>query len=325
MSSLVAGLFQKADIIVTTSPQFFVNFTGLALTRLKRVPWIFELRDLWPESIRAVGAIQEGEVLDMLERIELFFYRRATRVIALTPSFKRNLVQRGIDEHKIDVVPNGANLDVFSPQNKDQGLIAELGLQNRFVIAYIGTHGMAHSLEFIVRSLAELNDPEIHFLFIGDGGVKRNIVQTAGQLQLKNVTFLEPMPKQEVRRYLSISDVSLVPLIKKETFKTVIPSKIFEAAAMRKPILLGVDGQAREIVEEHGAGLFFEPENEGDFLDKVRLIKEDKGLYERLQDGCEALARAYDRKQLAGEMYACLREVAGGRMTEDGGIEEEDR
>ena len=158
ISGGLAGLFHKADVILTTSPQFFVNFSGYALGKLKGRPWFFELRDLWPESIRTVGAMQESKILDVLERMELFFYRSAKKVVAVTPAFKRNLVQRGIDPHKVEVIPNGSNLELFRPGEDKAGLKQSLGLDGLFVVSYIGTHGMAHSLPFIVRSIARLGD-----------------------------------------------------------------------------------------------------------------------------------------------------------------------
>jgi len=308
-SSFLAGLFQKADIIVATSPQFFTTWSALALAGLKRKPWIFELRDLWPESIRTVGAIKQGPTLDMFEKIELFLYRKAARVVTVTDAFKRNLIARGIDTDKIDVVTNGANLDLYQERGRNEALLEKHGLKGKFVVGYIGTHGMAHSLEFIVDSLDKVTDDAIHFLFIGDGAKKADVVRLAKAKGLRNATFLSPIPKELVPEYMSITDVALVPLLKSNTFRTVIPSKIFEASAMRKPILLGVEGQAREIVEGYGAGICFEPENENDFLAKLQTLKSDVKLYGSLQEGCAKLALAFDRKRLAAEMFSILQNI----------------
>lgn len=310
LTGFLAGIFQKADIVLTTSPQFFTNFAGYGLSLFRRKPWVFELRDLWPESIRTVGAMKESKILDLFEKIELKFYRRADRIVAVTPAFKRNLVSRGICADKIDVITNGVNPDLFKPMERDAALEKELGLQGKFVIAYIGTHGMAHSLEFIVRSIAKIDDPDIHFLFVGDGAKKEDILKAAQECSITNATFLPPVPKDEVSRYISLSDVALVPLMKSDTFKTVIPSKIFESSAMRKPILLGVEGQAQEIVEEHGAGICFEPENEADFLEKIQILKANTKQYAALQEGCTRLAMAYNRNTLALRMLEIMEEVA---------------
>ncbi len=301
------GLFQKHDIVIATSPQFFTTWAAWGISKIRRKPWIFELRDLWPESIRTVGAMKQERVLDWLEKIELGLYRDADKVVAVTEAFKSNLIQRGIESDKIEVVTNGSNVDLFFPREKDHSLLQSLNLENKFIIGYIGTHGMAHSLDFIVRSISKINDENIHFLFVGDGSMKSKIIEIASELSLKNITFIKPIVKEEVPRYLSIIDVSLAPLIKSDTFKTVIPSKIFEASAMQKPTLLGVEGQAQKIIEKYGAGLCFKPENEEDFIEKLLVLKNNKFLYKRSQEGCKQLALDFDRKKLANKMLKILR------------------
>jgi glycosyltransferase involved in cell wall biosynthesis len=306
--SFLVGLFQKYDIIIATSPQFFTTWSAVALSKLHRKPWVFELRDLWPESIRTVGAIKKSKVLDWLEAVELWLYRDSTRVIAVTDAFKGNLIDRGIDVSKIDVVTNGANLELYQPCKKNEKLLNQLGLKGKFIIGYIGTHGMAHNLDFIVRAIAKVQDPNIHFLFIGDGAMKKTVVGLAKNLKLKNTTFLEPISKDLVPVYISIIDVSLAPLIKSETFKTVIPSKIFEASAMQKPTLLGVEGQAQKIIEGYNAGVCYKPEDEVDFLYKLHKIT-NQDSYIDLQNGCDKLAHDFDRSQLADKMLNILTNI----------------
>ncbi len=308
-SAFWVGLFQKADVIVATSPQFFTTWTAVGISKIRRKPWIFELRDLWPESIRTVGAMKQSRVLEWLEKVELWLYRDADRVVAVTEAFKENLIGRGINAEKIDVVTNGANLEWYFAREKNKTLLKSLGLEGKFIVGYIGTHGMAHNLDFIVTALKNVDDPDIHFLFVGGGAMKQTVVEMAERLALKNVTFLDPVSKEEVSDYLSIIDVSLAPLKKSDTFKTVIPSKIFEASAMRKPTLLGVEGQAQEIIEKYGAGLYFKPEDETDFLEKLERLKNDKTLYETCLSGCEKLARDFDRKVLAKKMLGIITKV----------------
>jgi len=302
------GLFKKYDIIIATSPQFFTTWAAWGLSKIKRKPWIFELRDLWPESIKTVGAMKQGKTIEILEKIELALYKDCNKVIVVTDAFKTNLISRGIDSEKIEVVTNGANLELFQPKVKDQKLPESLELRDKFIVGYIGTHGMAHSLDFIICSIAKISDNTIHFLFIGDGAMKKTIVELAKELHLQNITFLDPISKNEVPRYLSVCDVSLAPLKKDENFKTVIPSKIFEASAMRKPTLLGVEGQAQEIIEKYNAGLCFEPENEKDFIKKLKQMK-DKKLYQKLQQGCEKLAEDFNRKTLADKMLKIIKSL----------------
>lgn len=308
-SAFWIGLFQKYDIIIATSPQFFTTWAGWGLSKIRRKPWIFELRDIWPESIKTVGVMKQGFVIDILEKIELALYHDATRVIAVTDAFKSNLIRRGIPSEKIDVITNGSNVELFFARPKDQALLAQLNLTGKFIIGYIGTHGLAHSLDFIIQSIPKISDPDIHFLFIGDGSMKSTITEIAEKLKLSNVTFLPPVSKNQVPEYLSICDISLAPLKKEDNFKTVIPSKIFEASAMQKPTLLGVEGQAQEIIEGYDAGLCFEPENEQDFILKVMQMKQDHHRYCEMQEGCSKLAEAYDRKKLANRMLAILSKI----------------
>ncbi len=307
------GLFQKHDVIVATSPQFFTTWTASALSKIRRTPWIFELRDLWPESIKTVGAMKQGKAIDILEKIELWLYKDADKVIPVTNAFKTNLIARGIDENKIDVITNGSNVELFAPRQKDTELLATLGLEGKFIIGYIGTHGMAHSLDFIVNSLKDVKNKNIHFLFVGDGAMKETILSIAKDLSLSNISFHAPVSKDDVPKYLSIIDVSLAPLKKSDTFKTVIPSKIFEASAMLKPTLLGVQGQAQEIIQEYHAGLCFIPEDKTDFLNTLNKLADSKEIYQDLQVGCAKLAKAYDRKVLAKSMLNLIVDTAENR------------
>jgi len=306
--SFFIGIFQKHDIIIATSPQFFTTWSGWAISKIRRKPWIFELRDLWPESIKTVGVMKQGYIINLLEKIELGLYKSCNRVVAVTDAFKNNLIARGIENNKIEVVTNGSNMELFYPRKVDISLLKSLGLEGKFVVGYIGTHGMAHNLDFIIKAIEKISDSDVHFLFIGDGAMKSKIVNTSKELQLKNISFLDSVSKDEVPRYLSIIDISLAPLKKDDNFKTVIPSKIFESSAMQKPILLGVQGQAQEILEKYGAGVCFEPDNEKDFIEKLSALK-DISFYQKCQDGCVKLAADYDRKKLADKMLDIIDKI----------------
>jgi glycosyltransferase involved in cell wall biosynthesis len=313
LTSFIAGLRVRADVIVATSPQFFTTLSGAALSLIKRRPWIFELRDLWPESIAALGAMRNSAALHWLERLELALYRNATRVVPVTEAFRRNLIERGIDPAKIGVVTNGVLLDTFVAGDKDPELVRRFDLEGKTVIAYIGTHGAAHALGFMLDCAAELRGRPYHFLFVGSGAERQALLAKAEAMRLDNVSFVEPVPKAEVVRFIATCDMMLVPLKKADVFKTVIPSKIFEAAAMRRPILLGVDGQAREIVEEFGAGRYFEPENKAAFIEALKAAQ-DPDAVARMKTGCDALAQAYDRRRLADAMLDELRLAAKSKV-----------
>ena len=311
--AFIVGLFQKFDLIVATSPQFFTTWAGWGLSKIKRKPWIFELRDIWPESLRTVGALKQEKLLNFLEKIELGLYRDAKQVIAVTDAFKNNLIARGIATNKISVITNGSNNKLFYLRPKNKNLLKNLKLQDKFIVGYIGTHGMAHSLDFIINSIAKIKDNEIHFLFIGEGAIKSDIVELSNRLSLKNITFLDSISKEEVPLYLSICDISLAPLKNRKNFREVIPSKIFEASAMGKPTLLGVKGEAQKIIEKYNAGLCFIPEDEEDFLLKLNELKESD-TYLRCQEGCVQLAKDYDRKNLAEKMLVILDKVVNKEL-----------
>lgn len=308
-TSFIASFTCRFDVVIATSPQFFTTWSAYAISLFRRKPWVFELRDLWPESIKTVGAMNESYVYKFLERIEMFLYRRANMIVPVTDAFKKRLVDRGVSEEKIKVIPNGCNTALYTPAGKDAGLENELGLQDKFVVGYLGTHGMAHSLDFIIQSIKKVNDPSMHFLFVGAGAKKNDIMRLAKELNLTNVTFLPPVCKEEVPKYLSIMDVCLAPLIKSDTFKTVIPSKIFETAAMGKPILLGVEGQAQQIVENYRTGLCFTPEDTDSFLEGVFRLKNEPDLYDELKSNCSNLVKDFDRTVLADKMLMHLAKI----------------
>lgn len=302
-----ASLFVKTDIIVATSPQFFTAVAGRWSAFFKRRPWVMEVRDLWPESIRAVGMAKGRERwLDRLEKLELSLYRNANRVIVVTNSFKNNISSRGISNKKIEVITNGVVIDRFNPRPKNNELLVKLNLAGKFIISYIGTHGLAHKLDFILHCARKVPE-QVHFLLIGDGAEKRNLEALHKKMTLPNVSMLPAVPKAEITSYLSITDVALVNLKKSDTFKKVIPSKIFEAAAMGKPILLGVEGESKEIIEQYAAGLCYEPEHEESFLQALQKLYTDNDLYHKCSQNAIKMADQYDRTKKAKHLMEILK------------------
>jgi glycosyltransferase involved in cell wall biosynthesis len=308
VTSFIAGLFVNTDIILATSPQFFTALGGRTLSFWKRKPWIMEVRDLWPESIKTVGAMKDNVFIRYFEWQERRCYRSALKIIVVTDSFKENLIKKGVSDDKIAIVKNGANLELYQAKEKNEDLIISLGLKGKIILGYIGTHGMAHDLEFILNCAGKLLEisPAYHFLFIGDGAEKNRMLKKVKDENLVNVTMLDSVPKSYVNEYLSIMDAAIINLKKSELFLSVIPSKIFETAAMQIPILLGVDGEAREIIEKYNAGLYYEPGNMADFIKKVNELCTDFEQYQNYTVGCKLLAESYDRKILAKEMFAII-------------------
>ena len=311
ISGCIASVFvRKVDIVVGTSPQFFTAVSAWLVSSYKRKPFVFEVRDLWPESISAVGAMHQTKILRLLEKLELFLYRRAARIVVVTNAFKDNLVRRGIDGKKIFVVTNGADLKKFIPREKDRNLIVNHGLEYKFIVGYIGTHGLAHGLETILCAAKIISqrgfDNKIHFLFLGDGANKIKLTKMANELDLKNVTFLGSVPKSEVVRYWSILDISIVILKRKKLFKSVIPSKIFEAMSMGIPILHAVEGESAEIIKNSGGGIVITPEDPVDMAESViRLSHDNTGLVELGRKG-QIASSSFDRTTLAHDMLNVL-------------------
>lgn len=314
LTGAVAALFvRKVDVVVGTSPQFFTACAAWMVGGLKRVPWVFELRDIWPESIKAVGAMQDSLAIRVLERIELFLYRHASRIVAVTHAFKDTLIRRGIDGSKIDVITNGVDLSTFSPLPKDAGLSAELELHNSFVAGYIGTHGLAHGLETLLDAAETLQQvpgaENIRFLFLGDGAKKAELVESAKARGLRNVTFVASVPKEQVPRYWSLLDVSIIHLRKTELFTSVIPSKLFECMGMGIPVLHGVAGESAAIVQTEQVGDVFESDNAQQLVDALLKLRADEARLKNYEANGLSAAKRYDRKQLAANMLEILKKV----------------
>jgi len=313
--AFLASLFVKTDVVIATTPQFFTALFGQFAAFLKRKPWIMEVRDLWPESIKAVDAIKHNRVINFLEKIELYLYRQADRIIVNTDSFKENISARGIDASKIDIVKNGVVLHRFPELPRSERLERALGMEGKFVVGYLGTHGMAHKLSFILESAKSVKDKDIHFIFVGNGAQKEALLEQKEQLNLTNVTMLPSVGKEAVKEYISLFDIALVPLRKNETFKTVIPSKIFENAAMGKPILLGLEGECQRLIESFEAGLCFEPENEQDFIAKLTTLKSNDEQYLNCKKGAIRMANTFNRQVFALDMLQMIREVTFAKVS----------
>jgi len=314
-ATLAAPFVRGVDVVVGTSPQFFTACAAYFVSRIKRIPFVFELRDMWPESIKAVGAMKDSAVIRVLERIEMFLYRKAARIVTVTHAFKDTLIRRGIDGNKIDVVTNGVDLSHFSPQAKDVQLLAQHGLDGKFVAGYIGTHGMAHALETLLEAAQMLQKTpdaqNIRLLFLGDGARKAELAKQAQAMGLGNVLFLDAVSKDQVKRYWSVLDVAVIHLRKTELFTTVIPSKLFECMGMGLPVLHGVAGESAAIVLREKVGAVFESENAQQLVEGLLYMRDQPDAYAGYQqNGLEAATR-YDRQHLATKMLQVFKNLIG--------------
>ncbi len=312
-ATLAAPFVRGVDVVVGTSPQFFTACAAYLVSRMKRIPFVFELRDMWPESIKAVGAMNDSAVIRVLERIEMFLYRKAARIVTVTHAFKDTLMRRGIDGQKIEVVTNGVDLSHFSPQAKDAQLLAQHGLNGKFVAGYIGTHGMAHALETLLEAAQTLQQTpgseNIRLLFLGDGARRAVLANQAQAMGLGNVLFLDAVPKDQVKRYWSILDVAVIHLRKTELFASVIPSKLFECMGMGLPVLHGVAGESADIVVREQVGELFESENAHELVAGLLRMRDKSEAYARYQQNGLAAAMRYDRHHLAMRMLQVFKDL----------------
>ena len=300
-ASIAVTSIARPDIVISTSPQFFCGLTGLVARTLRRVPWVLEIRDLWPESIVTVGAMRKGGAVRVLEWLESLAYRTADSIVALTDAFVPHIVAHGGDAGKITVIKNGANLDLFARADDGSDAKRRLGIAGKFVAAYVGTHGMAHGLDTVLEAAAALRaDPRFVFLLVGDGAERHGLEQRRQAMELGNVMILGQRPKDEMPAIWAATDASLILLRKDDLFRKVLPSKMFEAMAMARPIILGVEGEARQLLDDAGAGIAITPESASELAAAVVRLADDPALAARFgQSGLAHVRENYDRSTLA--------------------------
>jgi colanic acid biosynthesis glycosyl transferase WcaI len=317
LTSFLAGLFQqRPEIIVGTSPQFFTVCSAWMLSVFRRCPFVFELRDLWPASIKAVGAMKQGMPIRLLEKLEMFLYRKATAIVSVTNAFKTELVERGVDGNKIEVVVNGVDLSRYFPRDKDPELLLEYGLEGKFVVGYIGTHGMAHALHRVLEAADLLRkQKDIVFLLVGSGAQRESLAKKAETMKLENVRFIKRQSKEMMPTIWSLCDLSLIQLKDSSLFRSVIPSKIFESMGMGLPIILSLPkGEASAIIEESGAGIVLPPEQPMELAEAIVGLYRDKDTYMKLARASANGAAIYSREKQASRMLSVLEKtVAVGK------------
>lgn len=306
-SSVIIGVFfarKKYDIIVVTSPPLFVGITAYILSILKRIPFLFEIRDLWPESAIDTGVITNPTIIKFAYWFESFIYKRAKKINALTPAFKEVLIQKkNVDSKKIIYIPNAADFSLSENllQNFNSVHFKEaLGLKDNFVITYVGAHGVANHLIQILEVAERMKKSNVFFLLIGEGMQKKQLKDIAFQKKLSNVRFIDAVPKEEVFKYILASDMGASILKKNDTFKTVYSNKTFDYMSCKKPILMAIDGVSRALVEEAQAGVFVEPENIEDYIKKINIYvnNPELGIHQG-ENGYLYAKQSFDREKLA--------------------------
>ena len=312
VSGFLGGLrVRDADIIIGTSPQFFTVCAAYCLAKVKQRPFVFEMRDIWPESLQAVGMSNAGLSVRLAAPLADYIYRRADHLIVVTHSFKAYLQDRGVSGERVTVIPNGVDPDMFFPIPADISLQQELQLEDKFVVGYLGTHGLAHGLESVVEAarLAGQTDDltAVHFITVGAGAQFDRIKEIASDLD--NFTMIGQVSRADILRYWSLLDASLIHLKASPLFESVIPSKMFEAMAMGVPLLHGVGGESADIVRTSRSGICFAAGQPEALLSAIRQISTDKDAYQQMKTSCLSSAQNYNRESLADRMADCLQGI----------------
>jgi glycosyltransferase involved in cell wall biosynthesis len=311
--TLAALAAPRPDVLIATSPQFFCGWAGVLASGARRLPFVLEVRDLWPESIVAVGAMRPSRAIRLLEWLERRMYAAASQIVTVGESYRRKLAERGVAPERVEVVPNGVDLGLFTGADGSR-VRREFGLGDAFVCAYVGTIGMGSGLDVVLRAgrlLREQGRDDVRLLLVGDGAIRERLEREAREAGLANVVFTGRLDKARMPEVLAAADACLVHLAKRELFQTVLPSKIFEAAAMARPIVLGVEGFAAELVGGAGAGLLIEPENEAELVGAVLRLADEPGLAARLgAAGRAGIAARHDWDPLAVRYAELLGKIA---------------
>ena len=316
ISGLAGALFEpRPDVVVGNSPQLFAAAAGCGAGALRRVPFVFELADLWPAAIAGVGAMRRPLPLMLLEELELYLYRRAAAIVALSAGFKESLVARGISAEKISVVMNGADLTRYGPRPRDEALAQAWGLGGRFVVGYVGTLGMAHALRNVLDAAERLRDePNVTFLFVGAGAERDMLIADARRRRLRNVVFQPMQPKEKLSSVWSLCDIALVHLKDGPVFSIMLPMKMFEAIGMGLPVLLAApEGEASRLLLDTGAGVWVPPEDPAALAGAISSLHGDRATRERLAAASRAAAPAHSRESQALGMLRVLEGAAAGK------------
>ena len=320
LSTLVLSVprLRGHDILIVSSPSFFVVMTVCVAHWIWRVPYVFEVRDLWPGVFVELGVLKNRLLIRVLEGLEMFLYRRAAMVVVVTESFRDILVRRGLPPESVAVVTNGVDPTMFHPDPEAGASIRrDYGFGRDFVVLYIGAHGISHALTCILDVAKHFEiDPGVRFVFIGDGAEKRKLTAKASSMGLRNVLFLPSQARDRVPGWYNAVDLVLVPLRNIPLFETFIPSKMFEILASERPIVASVRGEARRILERSMGALVVDPEDVAGITGAIARLKDDAVLRTRLGRAGRAFVLAeYDRRVLAHRYLDVLRRAcASGRV-----------
>lgn len=311
LSGGLAALFAaRPDLLIATSPQFLCGVAGMIVSRVRKLPFILEIRDIWPESITAVGAVRGSLLIRVLERLEQWMYRAANHIVTVGDGYRAQLRLRGVPDEKMSVITNGVDREVFGETKPDLEFRRSHGLEGKFVCGYVGTVGLACGLHVAIdaaKILRQMGRDDIRIAIVGDGAVREELEEAARKAGLTNIVITGRVDKARVPGVLATLDACLVHLKRQPLFETVLPSKMFEAAGMGKPIILGVKGSAAEFLREANAGIAIEPENAEHLVQAILRLAEDPVAARRFGDsGRQHVLRFFDRDRLSRDYLRVL-------------------
>jgi colanic acid biosynthesis glycosyl transferase WcaI len=301
------------DIIIVGSPPLFNVIAGRILARLKRCPFIFMVADIWPESAIQLGVLRNRVLIRLSEWLEWSTYQKASLVWAVTEGMRNTLIVRGLAPEHVFLLTNGVDCTKFLPQSKAQARI-ELGWDDRFTVLYAGGHGIMHGLTTILDVAERMLDREdVHFILVGEGSEKANLIVQSQKRQLKNVTFIDGQPHERMPLLLAASDVSLVPARKVPLFQGMLPIKMFETMACARPMVLAVDGEARRVAEQEAkAAIAVEPENVGALVSAIVYLYKHPEIGEEMgQRGREYVKFHFDYERVTEALERHLKLLLG--------------
>ncbi|GGM73100.1 glycosyltransferase WbuB [Dyadobacter beijingensis] len=299
------------DFVTVTSPPLLVGIPGVILSKCKRIPLVLEIRDLWPESAIETDVLQNKWLIWLSYRLEKLLYRHAGLINVLTPAFQEKLIAvKQVDARKICMIPNAADFRWSEEALRHApacALRAELGLEGKFVVIYVGAHGLANDLMQLIETATLLAHTRVHFLLMGDGMQKQMLVEEVMARALPNVSFLAPVSKERVFNYIVMADAGVAVLKNAAIFKTVYSNKTFDYFSCKKPVLVAIDGISRELIEEANAGMFAEPGNAADLAGKIALYMQNPRLAQAHgENGYRFARRHFDRTILARNLLDIL-------------------
>jgi glycosyltransferase involved in cell wall biosynthesis len=309
MAIIASISVKKVDVVIATSPQFFCGFAGTIIKKIKRVTFILEIRDLWPDSIIAVGALKEGFVIKVLRYLEKYMYFSADKIVTLTDTFKEHIKDTGYPGKNIITIPNSFDLDHLEDIER---VYSQLVKSDKFICSYIGTFGMAHNLEVVLEAAKLLQGIKgIYFLLIGDGSEKSRIVEKYKEMHLDNVTILPLQPRDKILLFYKISNVGLIMLRDSVLFKSVIPSKMFEYMAGKAPVIMSMpEGEATAIVKKHNCGVLCDPDSPKKLAESIEdLFNNQEKVKEYGNNGYKAVMETYNRGKFASKYLEVIEAV----------------